>query len=659
MHKLIAHVAVIGLFMGISTHADAADRLTGLVVDEDAKPLDGATVTAFQAAPGARDEEEHGQVGSVVTGPDGRFVFEPPVDASSVTVVAGKEGKCLDWAYPSLQRYAELRLQLGPAALIEGEVVDDTGRPLAGVTVDALLRLELPAARQMYSPLPGQALKARTDAQGRFRFTNLPRAATITFDLCAPGHARALADGHFLPGQKGLRFVLPPEGRIEGTVVEEATARPLADVRLSAMGSVSSGMHHTSTTTDKDGHFSLTGLSGGKYSIEITGVGEALPDWIGSQDKVQVEPGKTSAVKIEATTGGTLEFVLTDIRVNVPVSIPARISVSPMEDLRIREPAFAAKGGVARLYLRPGDYVVTDVWIVGFSYAQEKGKSFQVHAGKTERFALPLKPVPQVTGVVRDPAGKPVAGAQVRLLPLAGAAKDLLADDQGRFSIDSADIGPLFCFVSVRHPQHNLVALEVVGRGEPPPEVTLQPPVQVTGVVLDSRGRPVAGAKVQAQISGSHLGRFAVVAAARTERDGLYRMELAGMSLDYVLSAAAPGYTLTEMLIPQHQLAQGQGKMKVIVLQSADRVVRGLVVDPEGKPLAGVIISAKSMGGPQFPDSAVTDAGGRFTLEHLSNDPVIYLFAKAPGRGWINTGSNTIGPGDREVVIRVGPSPYD
>lgn len=99
--------------------------------------------------------------------------------------------------------------------------------------------------------------------------------------------------------------------------------------------------------------------------------------------------------------------------------------------------------------------------------------------------------------------------------------------------------------------------------------------------------------------------------------------------------------------------------MKDLALQAADRLVRGLVKDPEGKPLAGVIISAKSMGGPGFPNSTVTDAGGRFTLKHLNHDPVIYLFAKAPGRGWINTGSNTIGPGDRVVVIRVGPSHYD
>jgi len=658
MYRHIACGIVMGLLLSISIAAEVAKQLGGRVIDEKGHPVAGAKVMAFETKAKAMGGREDHELGSVVTGADGRFVFDARIGASLVTIVATKEGKCLDWADWYDARAPESVLQLGPAATIEGKIVNEAGEPVAGASVDALLRMETPTVRQMHVPLAGGALKARTDAQGRFRFVNLPEAAIVTFDMSAAGRARALAKGHFIPGQKGLRFVLPPEGRLEGTVVEKGTGKPLADVCLWAAGSLTSGVHQASARTDKEGHFSMAGLSGGKYEIEIVGAGRALPEWLGSQKKVQVETGKvTSGVKIEATRGGTLELVLTDAATSKPIAAAASVTVCPAEDLRIRKWGFASKDGMARLHLLPGKYVVTDVWVTGYSWNQEKSKSFRVEAGKTERATLAVKAVPQVTGIVRDLAGKPVPRAKVQILPLRGAPKDLVAGDDGRFSIDSADIGPLFCFISVRHPQQNLVAIEGVGKDDKRPEIKLQPPTKVSGVVLDSQGRPVGGASVQAQIDASHFGRFAVVAMARTDKEGRYRMELGGTSMSYAISAKAPSFSVAETLVPQHQLVQGQVKVKDLVLKAADRVVRGVVKDAQGMAVAGVIVLAKPMRGPDFPGSAVTDGRGQFALKHLNNAPVIYLFAKVPGRGWI--GDSTIKPGDTEVVIKVGPSHYD
>jgi len=658
MYKHIACGIVMGLLLSISIAAEAAKELGGRVIDEKGHPVAGAKVMAFGTkAKGMGGREGH-ELGSAVTGADGRFVFDAGAGVSILAIVATKEGKCLDWVCPYDARAGEPVLQLGPAAVIDGQIVDEAGGPLVGASVDALLQTETPTVRQMHFPLPGGALKARTDAHGRFRFANLPEAAIVRFDMSAPGRARARAEGHFVPGQKGLRFVLPPEGRLEGTVVEKNTGKPLADVCLRAFGSVTSGMHRARTKTDKEGHFSMAGLTGGKYEIEIVGAGRALPEWVGAQEKVQVETGKvTSAVRIEATRGGTLELVLTDAATNKPIAATASVDVSPAKDRRIRKFSLASKDSMARLYLPPGEYVVTAVWVTGYSWNREKSKSFRVEAGKTERATLAVKAAPQVTGIVRGPAGKPVARAKVQILPLTGSPKDLVTGNDGRFSINSADIGPFFCFISVRHPQRNLVAIEVVGRDGKRLEIKLLPPTKVWGVVLDSQGRPVGGASVQAQIDASHFGRFAVVATARTDEEGRYHMELSGTSMSYAISAKAPSFSVAETLVPQHQLAQGRGKVKDLVLKTADRVVRGVVNDLQGKPVGGVIVSAKPTDGPEFSASAVTDDMGQFALEHLNNAPLIYLLANVPGRGWI--GSGTIRPGDTEVVIKVGPSHYD
>lgn len=658
MYKHIACGIVMCLLLSISTSAEPARQLGGRVIDEKGQPVAGAKVMAFEAkAKGMGGREDH-ELGSVVTGADGRFVFDARIGASLVTIVATKEGKCLDWADWLDARGSEPVLQLGPPATIEGKIVNDAGKPIADAFIEALLQMETPTARQMLAPLPGGALKARTDAQGRFRFVNLPEAAAVEFDMSAPGQARALARGHFVPGQKGLRFVLPPEGRLQGVVVEKGTGKALADVCLWAVSSLTSGVHQAWAKTNKEGHFSMAGLSGGKYSIEIVGAGQASPEWLGSQKEVQVETGKvTSGVKIEATRGGSLELVLTDAATGKPIAAAASVGVCPADDLRIRKSGLTSKDGMARFHLPPGNYVVTGVWVAGYSWNQDKSKTFRVEAGKTERATLAVKAVPQVTIIVRDLADRPVPRAKVRVLPLTGAPKDLVAGGDGRFSINSADIGPFFCFILVRHPHKNLVALEGVAKDEKPPEIKLQPPTKLSGIVLDSQGRPVGGASVQAHIAGAHSDRFALVATARTDKEGRYRMELAGTSSSYAISARAASYSVTETLLNQSQLAPGRGKVKNLVLKDADRVVRGVVNDAQGKPVPGAFVLARPLEGRDFPSCVVTDDKGQFALEGLNNDLVIYLFAEAPGRGWI--GDCTIAPGDTEVVIQVQPSHYD
>lgn len=680
MHKHLVCGIAIGLLVSLSAGAEQTRQLGGRVIDESGQSLGGAKVLAFKTESKTVSGREDRKLGAVVTGADGRFTFEQWPEASLVTIVATKEGRCLDWAFWSGRQTDEPVLQLGPAATIEGEIVGEDGKPVGGASVDALFLLETPRLRQMPAPLPGNVLTVRTDAQGRFRFVNVPKAAIVGFDVSAPTRARVFSEPRFMPGQKGLRFVLPPEGRLEGVVVDKGTGQPLADVCLLAVGSRTSGRQFARAKTDHRGRFSMAGLSGGKYDIKIVGHGKALPEWLGELKKVQVETGKaTSTIKIEASRGGTLELSLTDAATGESIAAAAGVHVSPAEDRGILELGIASKEGVARFYLAPGNYVVTGLFVTSYLYKLEKGRVFRVEAGKTERATLALTATPHVAGIVRDLAGKPVPGAKVQVLPTWGTAKNLIADDDGRFMVDSADIGPLFCFILVRHPRQNLVAMEVVEKSTLPLEITLRPSAKVSGTVLDSQGRPVSGASVRAQIHVPHCGRFATVATVRTDKNGRYQMELAGTSISYAIIVKAPGFGTTETIAPQYQRVQGptkakdqilravdrmihgvvqeQTKVKDLVLRAADRTIHGVVHDPQGKPLPGVIVSAKRSGGPPFPASAVTDDKGRFALEHLTGAPTIYLFARVPGRGWI--GSCTIRPGETEVVIKVGPSHYD
>jgi uncharacterized GH25 family protein len=328
---------VFAVALGFATPAAAEHTnksWVGRVVDEDGRPLAGAMVTAFEITCDGDNwqKSRKRELAALGTGADGRFQFGAKGMDKCAVVVATKAGKCSDASLPGLSSDEEMTLRLGPAAELEGLVMDDAGAPVAGVEVRILLS-------DAYA-LPKETRMTTTDRQGRFRVSDLPRSANFELDISAPGYARALAKGPFVPSQKGLRFVLPPEGRLEGIVVAKDTGKPLPNVRVTAMSGVPSGMHHAYAKTDQAGRFAMSGLSGGKYKIETIGeiVDNELtpPAWIGSIEKVEVEAGKfSSGVKLKAVRGGLLEIVLISSATGQPVKDGGVLIVSDEKDLRM------------------------------------------------------------------------------------------------------------------------------------------------------------------------------------------------------------------------------------------------------------------------------------------------------------------------------------
>jgi hypothetical protein len=683
----------LAIVFGLLSAADeeATKPLAGRVVDEKDHPVAGAKVTAFEIVSdgdgwgGYRKRE----LASITTAADGRFHFDGKVIGKCAVVMATKAGMCFAVHCPHLLSSGEMTLRLGPPAELEGFVVDDAGKPVAGVDLKVVFEELL--------ILPRETVTTSTDKQGRFRIPNLSRDAAIGFDMSASGHARALANGPFVPGQRGLRFVLPPEGRLSGTVVAKDTGKPLANVRLTAMSGVPSGMHHAYAKTDQAGQFTMSGLSGGKYKIETIGeiVNDELmpPEWIGSTEqveKVEVEAGKlTSNVRIEAVQSGLLELVLVDAATGEPVRDNGVVFVSPEKDLRINHWGRQSKDGVVRLHVTTGSYVITGAVTTAYSLKKPKSDPFRVESGKTNRVTLAVrthektrdnpaaKPAACATGIACDPQGKPVAKANVKVLSLSGGISESVAGDDGRFSIPAANIGLFACFAWIRHPDKDLVALATAALGEADPDegklaeqgdvvlraaprkVTLQPPVSLSGVVCDPKVAPIVGATVTAQVDASHMGRSAVFLTTTTDKAGRYSLGLAGFTItSYAIVAKTPGYNAAEARVDPSDLLAGGTKAAKLVLYPANRKVRGVVQDEAGRPVPGAVITAKRMDSLAYPGCVVSDAQGRFVLEHLDEADTIYLFAHVPGRGWTEIGA-TIDPGEKETVIRVGPCSWD
>jgi uncharacterized GH25 family protein len=688
---------VVGLSVAAAFAGEQPRPLTGRVVDEKEQPLAGAKVTAFELVGADGKAKQKRELTSVVTGADGRFRFDPAIAQKSMLVLATKEQKYIGGLSPRATQSGEVTIRLVPAAPLDGVIVDDAGKPVAGANVGL-------SVHELEWLLPFAAMNTKTDAQGRFSFRDLPAAATLELDMSAPGYARSLAEGPFAPRQKGLRFVMPPEGRLEGTVVEKGTGKPVPNARLEATGNISSGSHYAYAVTDKTGHFLMSGLSGGKYKIKTVGSSaddeSVPPEWTVATaneetEAVEVNVGSlTSGVRVEAVQAALVEIVLTDAATGNRLKDKCTIiDISPVEDLRIRHSGSLGKDGTFHFSVLPGKYVVTCVVSEAcfWDWGRPKSDPFRVEVGKPNRVSVAVKEtglrVPPraqsacIGGIVCDTEGKLVAKAKIRVLPLFGNSKDMVAGDDGRFSIPAADIGPICCFVWIHHPAKDLVAIgtgTLIDRdpeeqkqqedlakfgniyiGATPRKIRLRPPAILSGVVRDPQGNPIAGAAVTAQVDASHMGHSAAFTATQTDNNGRYRLALDPITATdcYVVSANAPGYTEASKDVTSKQLLLHREPSEDIVLHPNNRTVRGVVQDLQGRPVPGAVLTAKRMDKHAYPGCVVSDAQGRFVIEHLDDADEIHLFAHVPGRGWVDYAS-TIGPGAKEVVVSVGPHYY-
>jgi hypothetical protein len=145
----------------------------------------------------------------------------------------------------------EVQLKLPPGGSIQGQVVDDKGKPLAGVSV---------VARPGSSPLQFDA--ATSDKDGRFSLNYVPRSQTMEIRASLQEY-QDLVESFALngTGRRPLELTLKPResgGDVEVTVVD-AERRPVAGAEIVNAGTRNSMFRRT--TTDDQGRATLKDLS--------------------------------------------------------------------------------------------------------------------------------------------------------------------------------------------------------------------------------------------------------------------------------------------------------------------------------------------------------------------------------------------------------------
>ncbi|WP_338273972.1 carboxypeptidase regulatory-like domain-containing protein [Corallococcus caeni] len=356
-------------------------------------------------------------------------------------------------------------------------------------------------------------------------------------------------------------------------------------------------------TSAEDGTFVLDGLPGGSVTLQAT-------------------RGQSVAMRPDVTTGQQGVVLVLDeglffegIVLNEPPGsepvVGARITVFSHEHTRFFPATSGADGRFRIGPVPPADYGILVT-------VQDRGPLLRMRADPLEDGTFILDRPAKYAGTVLTEKGAPAPGVSVRLYTpsVTPESRTVLTDARGRFSFRSVEGPPGQLFAETA--THDGLASV---RTEPREDVvlTLGPGMVIHGTVSDDAGRPIPGARVQADLrdanAPSQRGQTVTDARGRYRLGPLFR-------LPHFVAVRAAHHVDAE---PEYQeLGKFEEQLDFTLPRAAS--VEGVLVDEEGQPLAGRTVQLHP--GPVSPsevefitDHAVTDEAGRFVLDASAEGP--------------------------------------
>jgi Carboxypeptidase regulatory-like domain len=476
--------------------------------------------------------------------------------------------------------------------------VTERNQPVTGATVD------------ISGDAIGGTVELVSGPGGAFALPVLPEGAydVVAYrdDLASPTlHLERFGAGPFAEVELGLDTAAVVVGRVFEQRAEpgnERGAGVVAALELRPLGDDEPARYAQSGA---DGRFRIDGVHRGRWVVSALAPGYVLPD------PVEIDAG-VGLVEIGVVAGGAIEGVVRDSG-GTPIagaSLRAVVPASKQELSGDREASLLARfGGRTE--------AVVPVWDAASAARQDPRF---VARGELGVLLGPLPPIPPlgarsaVRGIM-DRAELPPELASLSRPPSFAVAPSQASrwttDAEGRYRLRGIAPGRYTVvarapgFAEGRHPG------VVVPSGTSIRDVDLSLSVGtfVVGEIRDDRGEPVIGARLVA--SGDAMSPL----ETRSNGDGSYRL---GPCLGMVqLEASAPGHASAQRRVDLGVVAGSIAAEHREALRIAvyDAVVRGVVEDVRGAPLAGARISIVQ--GPAAGRGATTSADGSFTIDQL------------------------------------------
>jgi protocatechuate 3,4-dioxygenase beta subunit len=626
--------------------------ITGRATDSQHKPVAGAKVTLYQITHDeATSIPKVERIDEKVTETDGTYSFSlaHAADAYGAHFLIGrKEGLALGWIMERRQDTRRLDILLGEPRHLAGDVVDEEARPIPNAEVSIAFAGMGKAENTRLLAVPG-FLTAQTDSHGHFLFANMPAEASFEFLVRKPGRVTlntfaqtilsdsSLALGitqiaagerrcQFLPGQEGIKLVLPAEARIEGMVIEKTTGRPVAGVRVTARAEKMEGgfTPPDPVTSAEDGTFQIGGLAAGNHTVQLVTTRGQTAEWVTEPVPVSLKADvTTSGIRLEVTKGGTIE-VLVKSTDGQPVG-RAAVRISHAQ----RKQYFGGstnEDGLVRIRVPSGPYDVSEPFRPGYAM-RIRNQQVVIQEGETRRVEFVLRVTPRVAGTVRDETGHPLAGVRIAVSSL--GSPGTLTNAGGEFALDwNPDLlrqEDAKAVLVVRDTARNLAAVVEFDEHTGHLDLTLRRGVIVTGAVLNAEGKPLAGARIRVTPRPSDQTTFfGPIEEVTTGENGTFEINAIPPGRQYEIMATATGYGTGHASVHASNLSDGRQDVGQFRLLLADLSVSGVVVDSHDKPVADAMVRVLDRNSPRR-DGVRTDADGKFLITGVSAGTLLLM----------------------------------
>jgi len=475
-----------------------------------------------------------------------------PVRDDIVLVADGKQFAPTE-AGPFLTEPEEVldvgKIVVNPGLSVVGYVIDGNARPIAGARVgyDGSARLWSESAGTGVEP----SRVALTDEDGRFEFLHLPESS---YDLLvsAAGYANQIvrSDPDHVTSTSLIehRIWLQPATQLVGHVYAREDGTPVPGLTVTAKPTGTT-MGHETARTDEEGRFEFASLVVGDYNIIAEGPGRM-------KDQIHVRKadfGK-SELEIWLQPSGSLRGVVVGPDEEPVSKYQVQLRFSPGKGVMVSAPVASdrvSKGEFLFEDMRPG-YYTFDIWAPGYAPLQSKPQLLE--PGQNRALTIELEPAALLRGRVVNDRGEPVRGAKVGLHTnnintiswmraddsKAVWHKSTTTDVEGRYEL--SDIMARKYQIEVDHPDYSILRLNdiaaVKNRAKELPDLVLETPGRIKGIVTSANGSPVSGARVEC--GGRDLRDEPVIGlSTRTNAKG-----------EYSFRRLPPGWYMLEAWVP-------------------------------------------------------------------------------------------------------------